>query len=121
MHVLIVDDSTTMRKVLGSYLRELGIQQADEAADGKEAIELANQRAYDLVLLDWNMPKMTGIEVLKTLRARGSKVPVIMVTTDAERMKVVEAIKCGANNYLMKPVVKEKFLEVVRNILHLPA
>ncbi len=119
MNALVVDDSPTMRKVLVSYLGELGIRQVDEAGDGEEAVALAGKNLYQLVLLDWNMPKMTGLEALKAIRASGSKVPVVMVTTESEKSRMLEAIRAGASNFVLKPFTKETLVSALRKTLGL--
>lgn len=103
MKVLVVDDSAVMRKVLVGALSRLNIVEVDQAGDGAEAVALAQTSEYNLVLMDWNMPNMLGIDALKAIRAMGKTMPVIMVTTEAEKQRVVEALKAGANNYVVKP------------------
>jgi len=104
MQVLIVDDSQIMRKIITGALKKLGVNDILEASNGQEAIDtLAADSNIGLVLMDWNMPTMTGIEAVKKIRSGNNKVPVVMVTTEAEKEKVIEAIKSGANDYLVKP------------------
>jgi len=104
MKVLLVDDSQIMRRIMISALKKVGAEEILEAANGKEAVStVAGDSGINLVLMDWNMPEMTGIEALKKIRADGSQVPIIMVTTESEKDKVLEAIKSGANDYLAKP------------------
>lgn len=117
MKALVVDDSLTMRKIISSYLKALDVQEVDEAGDGAEAVALAAKKAYDLIFMDWNMPVMDGLAALKTLREEGCGAKVVMVTTESEKAKILEAIKCGANNYLTKPVTKDAFLAVVEKLL----
>lgn len=105
--MLIVDDSVTMRRIVAKLLQELGITDIEEAADGDQCVLKVASGAYSLVLLDWNMPNMLGIDALKAIRASGNKVPVIMVTTESEKRNILEAIKSGANNYITKPFEKE--------------
>lgn len=103
MKVLVVDDSTVMRKVLIGALSRANIKDVDQACDGAEAVEAAQRVQYDLVLMDWNMPNMLGIDAVRAIRASGSKAPIIMVTTEAEKSRVIDALKAGANNYVIKP------------------
>ncbi len=104
MKVLLVDDSHIMRRIMSNALKTIGVEETVEAANGQEAINcVSSDPSIGLVLMDWNMPQMTGIEALKHIRASGSKVPIVMVTTEAEKSKVLEAIKAGANDYLAKP------------------
>jgi two-component system chemotaxis response regulator CheY len=116
---LVVDDSPTMRKIAISYLAEVGIREVDEAGDGDEAVALAAQKTYEVILLDWNMPKMSGFDALRAIRAGGNRVPVIMVTTESERLRMIEALKVGANNFVLKPFTKEHLITAVRKTLGL--
>jgi len=104
MKVLVVDDSAVMRKMIINVLQQAGVTDVEQASNGAEAVEaVANGGEFGLILLDWNMPVKSGIEALKEIRAGGCKTPVMMVTTESEKARVVEAIKNGANNYLVKP------------------
>jgi len=103
MKILVVDDSAVMRKVLIGALSKVGVEDVSQASDGREAVAAVEKETYDLVLMDWNMPNMSGIDALREIRASGNKTPVIMVTTEAEKSRVVEALKAGANNYVIKP------------------
>lgn len=104
MRVLVVDDSQIMRKIISGALRKLKINDIAEASNGQEAIDaLTKDSSIGLVLMDWNMPMMTGIEAVKQLRADNIKTPIIMITTEGEKTKVIEAIKTGASDYLVKP------------------
>lgn len=117
MKALVVDDSLTLRRIVIKALGMAGISQAAEAADGAEALAALEQGQFDVVLLDWNMPKMTGIDALRALRQAGKKVPVIMVTTEADKPRVIEAIKSGANGYLIKPFSPQQLAEKVRAVV----
>lgn len=110
MKALVVDDSMVMRRVLAGALSRLDITDCDQAGDGEEAVALAKANAYDIILMDWNMPKMLGIDAVRAIRANGSTTPIIMVTTEAEKMRVVEAIKAGAQNYVIKPFEPETII-----------
>ena len=107
----------TIRKIVIKALNTIGITDVAEAGDGEECVRNVSATEYDIVLLDWNMPKMTGIDALKALREAGKKVPVIMVTTEAEKSRVIEAIKTGANEYLIKPFSPEQLAAKVKNVL----
>lgn len=110
--VLIVDDSAMMRKIVQKNLREMGAQfDPVEAGDGAEALEVFKGGGIDIILTDWNMPNMTGIELVKALRQIDpeKKVPIIMVTSEATADKVKEAVMAGVNNYLSKPFTPESF------------
>lgn len=101
--VLVVDDSGVMRKILVRALNGCGVDEAVEAADGALGWAAFQEEEFDLVLTDWNMPEMNGLEFLKMIRSTGSTVPVIMVTTEGEKGKVIEAIQAGVSDYLCKP------------------
>ena len=103
MRVMIVDDSKTMRNIQRNVLTQLGYTELEEACDGQDALSKAGAFKPELILLDWNMPNMDGLTFLKTYRGQGNDTPIIMVTTESEKTRVVEAIKAGVNNYLVKP------------------
>lgn len=103
MKTLVVDDSGVMRKIIIRGLNACGIHDIVEAADGQKGLEAFEASDFDLVLTDWNMPEMSGLELLKAIRDTGSNVPVIMITTEAEKAKVIEAIQAGVTDYLSKP------------------
>ncbi len=121
MKALVVDDSLTIRRIVIKALGLVGITDAREAADGAEALKATQEQDFDLILLDWNMPKLTGIETLRALRQAGKKMPVIMVTTEAEKSRVIEAIKTGANDYLIKPFSPDQLAAKVKNVIGAPA
>jgi two-component system chemotaxis response regulator CheY len=105
--VLVVDDSGTMRKIILRSLNALGVTDVMEAGDGNDGLELFKQHQFDIVLTDWNMPRMTGLELLKAIRATESTVPVILITTEAEKGRVLEAVQAGVSDYLVKPFETE--------------
>jgi two-component system, chemotaxis family, chemotaxis protein CheY len=111
---LVVDDSRAVRMILGRTLRELGFE-VREAANGREALDVieAEKTAVTLVLADWNMPEVNGLELLKQLRAKPelSSLVVVMVTTETELSRMAEALEAGANEYVMKPFTKDIFVE----------
>ena len=117
MKALVVDDSAVMRKVLIGALARAEITDVGQAADGKEAVEAVKTDDYDLVLMDWNMPNMLGIDALKEMRAIGKTMPIIMVTTEAEKSRVVEAIKSGASNYIVKPFEPATIVAKIQEVL----
>ena len=109
MRVLVVDDSSVIRRVVEQILEVLG-HECVPAADGADALEtLRTTDAIELILLDWNMPEMSGIEFLRTVKADADleDIPVIMLTTESERRKMIEAIEAGAKHYLTKPFQPE--------------
>lgn len=104
MKALVVDDSQIMRRIIISILKKCGVEDIAEVSNGQEAIDiLARSTDIGLVLMDWNMPVMNGIEALQQIRATNKRLPIVMVTTQSEEAKVVEAIRAGANGYLLKP------------------
>jgi two-component system, chemotaxis family, chemotaxis protein CheY len=115
---LIVDDSQIMRRIIVSVLKKAGVNDIAEVSNGQEALDLlAQSNDIGLVLLDWNMPVMTGIETLKHIRTTNKQLPVVMVTTESEKEKVVEAIKAGANDYLLKPFNPQDVLDKLQKHL----
>ena len=120
MKVLIVDDSAVMRRIMTQAISQGGTTDIAEAADGEEAVSAASKEDFGLVLMDWNMPKMLGIDALKAIRAMGKQMPIIMVTTEAEKSRVLEALKAGANNYIIKPfkpaVILQKIEETMEKL-----
>jgi len=104
MKVLIVDDSQIMRKIITGVLKKLKVNDILEAVNGQEAVTTVSENDdIGLVLMDWNMPTMNGLDAVKKIRANGSKVPIVMCTTEAEKERVLEAVKAGSNDYLVKP------------------
>jgi two-component system chemotaxis response regulator CheY len=112
--VLIADDSSTMRKIIVRSLGTMGVTDVTEAADGDEALAAFDAGNFDMILTDWNMPGKSGLEVLQTIRSRDATVPVIMVTTEAERSRVLEAIRAGVSDYLVKPFTAETLKEKLK-------
>lgn len=104
MKVLLVDDSGVMRKIIARALNSLWIDEVVEAADGVDALKaFGDGEGFDLVLTDWNMPNMNGLELVKSLRGAGHKLPIMMITTETEKSQVLLAIQAGVNDYLVKP------------------
>ena len=106
MNVLIVDDYKTMLRIIRNLLAQLGFKNVDEATDGTDALEKLSQKEYGMIISDWNMEPMTGLELLQKIRAtedRHQKVPFIMVTAEGKTENVVIAKKAGVNNYIVKP------------------
>jgi two-component system chemotaxis response regulator CheY len=116
MNVLVVDDSRIMRNIVKNALRhhpKFTDVDCFEAGDGAEALRLIEAHRMDLVLLDWNMPLMNGIELVKKLREKRehSQIPIIMITSESAKYSVIEAVKAGVNDYLVKPVSDEALIE----------
>jgi len=105
--VLVVDDSGTMRKIVIRALNAAGFSDTVEAGDGVEALGIFQKSEIGLIMTDWNMPNKSGLDLTKEIRATGSKVPIFMITTEAEKTRVVEAIQAGITDYLTKPFTQE--------------
>jgi two-component system chemotaxis response regulator CheY len=111
MKVLVVDDFATMRRIVKGVLKQLGFSDIIEADDGKKALEELKKDKVGLIVSDWNMPNMTGLELLKEVRAdTGLKdIPFLMVTAEGQKENVVEAVQAGVSNYIVKPFTPETF------------
>jgi two-component system chemotaxis response regulator CheY len=109
LRILIVDDFSTMRRIVKNLLNDLGFMNTAEAEDGHSALALLRAQPFDFVVTDWNMPGMTGIELLRAIRADAklAKLPVLMVTAEAKREQIVEAAQSGVNGYIIKPFTAE--------------
>jgi two-component system chemotaxis response regulator CheY len=108
MRIMLIDDSKTMRNIQKNILTQLGYEELEEACDGQDALSKLAAFNPELILVDWNMPNMDGLTFVKTIRQQGSKTPMIMVTTEAEKVRVIEAIRAGVNNYVVKPFTPEQ-------------
>ena len=111
LRVLVADDSSTMRKIILRSLLAVGVPSATEAADGVEACNLFKPGDFDLVLTDWNMPGKNGLEVIQEIRKQDANIPIIMVTTEAEKGRVLQAIEAGVSDYLVKPFTADTLRE----------
>lgn len=118
MKILVVDDFSTMRRIIKNILKQIGFTNIEEAEDGDGALARMRQDKYDLIISDWNMPNMTGLDLLKAIRSDSvlNGVPVLMVTAEAKKENVVEAIKAGVNNYIVKPFTAEILREKIEKI-----
>jgi two-component system, chemotaxis family, chemotaxis protein CheY len=124
MRILIVDDSSTMRRIIGNVVQQLGVEKGnfDEAEDGVVAWKMLQEKTYDVILTDWNMPNMNGLELVKKIRSEGSThktTPTVMITTEGGKSEVITALKAGVNNYIVKPfnaqTLKEKLDPFFKN------
>ncbi|MFP5304843.1 MAG: chemotaxis response regulator CheY [Gammaproteobacteria bacterium] len=118
MRILIVDDFSTMRRIVKNLLSDLGYTNTTEADDGKSAWPLLQAGTFDFVITDWNMPGMTGIELLRNIRgdARIAKTPVLMVTAEAQREQIIEAAQAGVNGYIIKPFTAQTLKDKIDKI-----
>lgn len=122
MKILIVDDFSTMRRIIKNLLRDLGFTNTHEADDGTTALPMLRNGDFDFLVTDWNMPGMSGIDLLKELRSdtKLSSLPVLMVTAEAKRDQIIEAAQAGVNGYVVKPftaqVLKEKIDKIFERV-----
>jgi two-component system chemotaxis response regulator CheY len=119
MTVLVVDDFSTMRRIVRNVLRELDFKNILEADDGTSAVEVLQTQKVDLIVSDWNMPKMTGLELLKFVRSNDKTkgIPFLMVTAEAQKENIVEAVKAKVSNYIVKPFTAATLGEKLAKIL----
>jgi two-component system, chemotaxis family, chemotaxis protein CheY len=121
MHIkiLVVDDFATMRKVIRNLLKQVGYENIVEAEDGVTALRVLKAQKIDLIVSDWNMPNMTGLELLKAVRADDDlkSTPFLMVTAEALQDNVIAAVKAGVSNYIVKPFTAEVLNDKIKKIL----
>jgi two-component system chemotaxis response regulator CheY len=122
MKILVVDDFSTMRRIIKNLLKQIGYVNIDEAEDGADAYSKIENGGYGFIISDWNMPNMDGLELLGKIRSNDElkHLPLLMVTAEAEKEKVISAIQAGVNNYIVKPftaeILKEKMDKVFETI-----
>ncbi|MGX2041269.1 chemotaxis response regulator CheY [Methylocaldum sp. MU1018] len=118
MKILVVDDFSTMRRIIRNLLRELGFNNIFEADDGQSALPKLRAGGIDFLITDWNMPGMTGIDLLRAVRAdpKLAQLPVLMVTAEAKRDQIVEAAQAGVNGYVIKPFTAATLQEKIEKI-----
>ena len=118
MKVLVVDDFSTMRRIIRNLLREIGFTNTVEADDGSTALPILKQGGIDFVITDWNMPGMPGIELLNAVRRDENlkHIPVLMVTAEAKREQIVQAAQAGINGYIVKPFTAETLQQKIEKI-----
>ena len=117
MSVLIVDDYKTMLRIIRNLLKQIGFDNVDEAMDGKEALDKLKGKSYGLIISDWNMEPMTGIELLREVRGNGNDVPFIMVTAENKTENVLAARQAGVNNYIVKPFNADTLRQKISSVL----
>jgi len=120
MNILIVDDYNTMLRIIKNLLKQLGFNNVDEASDGSMALEKLKGKSYGLVISDWNMEPMTGLDLLKTVRGSNDNyknVPFIMVTAESKTENVIAAKQAGVNNYIVKPFNAETLKSKMASVL----
>lgn len=122
MRILVVDDFSTMRRIIRNLLRELGFDNVAEADDGHTALPTLRRGGFDLLITDWNMPGMTGLELLEKVRCdpQLAALPVLMVTAEAKREQIIAAAQAGVNGYIVKPftaiTLKEKIEKIFERV-----
>lgn len=118
MRVLIVDDFSTMRRIIKNILRQLGFNNIVEADDGSAAWEVLTKDQIEFIISDWNMPQMTGIELLRKVRASEefADLPFLMVTAEAQQENIIEAVQAKVSNYIVKPFTAETLGEKINKI-----
>ena len=115
---LVVDDFSTMRRIVRNLLKELGFSNVEEAEDGTDALNKLRSAPFDFVVSDWNMPNMTGIELLRAIRADANlkHLPILMVTAEARKENIIEAAQAGAFGYVVKPFTAATLDEKLKKI-----
>ena len=118
MKILVVDDFSTMRRIIKNLLRDLGFNNTSEADDGSTALPILQSGNFDFLITDWNMPGMQGIDLLKAVRSDDKlvKLPVLMVTAESKRDQIVEAAQAGVNGYIVKPFTAVTLKEKIEKI-----
>ena len=118
MKILVVDDFSTMRRIIKNLLRDLGFTNAQEADDGTTALPMLQKGNFDFLVTDWNMPGMQGIDLLKAIRAdeKLRHLPVLMVTAESKREQIIEAAQAGVNGYVVKPFTAATLEEKINKI-----
>ncbi|HHS83390.1 MAG TPA: chemotaxis protein CheY [Gammaproteobacteria bacterium] len=118
MKILVVDDFSTMRRIIKNLLRDLGFNNTSEADDGSTALPMLQNGSFDFLVTDWNMPGMTGIDLLKAVRADENlaHMPVLMVTAEQKREQIIEAAQAGVNGYIIKPFTAQTLKEKLDKI-----
>ena len=119
MRFLVVDDSSTMRRIIINTLLKLGYQDVAEASNGREGLERLAAGSVDMIITDWNMPEMSGIDFIRTVRTNDqfASLPVLMVTTNAAKDDIVEALRAGVSNYVVKPFTPDTIREKIEAVL----
>lgn len=119
LRFLVVDDYSTMRRIVKNFLSDLGYNNVQEADDGKTALPILKQGNIDFLITDWNMPGMPGLDLLKAVRADPAlaKLPVLLLTAEAKREQIVEAAQAGVNGYVVKPFTAQTLREKIEKVL----
>lgn len=118
MKILVVDDFATMRRIMKNILKQIGFTNIIEADDGTTALAELQKTSVDLIISDWNMPKMTGLDLLKAVRSSDNlkNLPFLMVTAEAQKQNVIDAVQAGVSNYVVKPFTAEAISDKLKKI-----
>jgi len=118
LKVLVVDDMSTMRRIVKNVLKQIGYTDLHEAEDGEKGLKKLKEGGFGLVVSDWNMPVMMGIDMLRAIRADPDlkHIPVLMVTAEAQKENIIEAVQAGVSNYVVKPFTADALLEKLQKI-----
>ncbi len=117
MKILIVDDSSTMRRIIINTLSRIGYSDVVEGEHGKAGLEKLAQGGIEMIITDWNMPELDGLEFVNAVRGQNSSIPILMVTTNAAKEDIVAALQAGVNNYVVKPFTPETLKEKIESLL----
>lgn len=117
MKILVVDDSPAMRRIIIGHLSRMGHTDVVEGENGRSGLERLDQGAVDLIITDWDMPEMDGLEFARAVRGRGVAIPILMVTTHAATQDIVQAIEAGVSTYVVKPFTQDSLKEKVHSLL----
>jgi two-component system, chemotaxis family, chemotaxis protein CheY len=116
-NILVVDDSSTMRRIVVNTIKRLEIENVFEAEDGLKGLEIFNNNKIDVILTDWNMPIMNGLEFVIAIRKINPDIPIIMITTEGGKTQIITALKAGVNNYIIKPFTPQILKSKLESIL----
>ena len=117
MKILVVDDSSTMRRIIINTLSRIGYSDVVEGENGKQGLDKLNQGGVEMIITDWNMPEMDGLEFVQHVRGNNPSIPILMVTTNAAKEDIVQALQSGVNNYVVKPFTPETLKEKIESLL----
>jgi two-component system chemotaxis response regulator CheY len=117
LKILIVDDSSTMRRIIINTLSRIGYTDVVEGEHGKAGLEKLGQGGVEMIITDWNMPEMDGLEFVQAVRAQNASIPILMVTTNAAKEDIVQALQAGVNNYVVKPFTPDTLKEKIESLL----
>ena len=118
MKILVVDDMSTMRRIIKNIMKQLGFANVEEAENGQDALDKLRAESFGFIISDWNMPVISGIELLRAVRAddKLKTIPFLMVTAEAQKENLIEAIQAGVSNYIVKPFSAEVLQEKINKI-----